>query len=150
MKMVAQKAGISVGTLYNYYQNKQDLFLCVFRQSIDQTYSTLDDIIEKGGNPYELISTLYNEIVRLREMGRVILRNKINHEVVSNMKEYLLRLMRSLVYKAEEREGLQISERDKDRTIRLLLLAMHDFAREFPEDKEGNIAFICRLADKIE
>ena len=27
MKMVSQEAGISVGTLYNYYQHKQELFL---------------------------------------------------------------------------------------------------------------------------
>ena len=149
MKMIAREAGISVGTLYNYYSNKQDLFLNVFKQNLTQVHSVLNNMIEKGGNPHELITTLYNEVTRLRELGREILKNKIDSEVVNHMKEYILTLMRSLIYKAEGKKDLQISKKDKDRTIRLLLLAIHDFSREFPEDQAGNIAFICKLAEKI-
>jgi hypothetical protein len=42
-----------------------------------------------------------------------------------------------------------MSEKDKERSIRLLILAIHDFAREYPEDREENIDFVCRLANKI-
>ncbi len=149
MKMVAQEVGISVGTLYNYYQNKQDLFLSVFKQNLDQTHAALDSIIEKGANPLEFITTLYNELVRLRELGVEILKNKIDREVVHSMKEYLTELMESLFYGAEEKTSLLVAEKDKDRRIRLLLLAVKDFSQEFPEDREGNIAFICRLAEKM-
>ncbi|MDD5015004.1 MAG: TetR/AcrR family transcriptional regulator [Atribacterota bacterium] len=149
MKMVAQEAGISVGTLYNYYSNKQDLFLNVFKQNLTQAHSVLNSMIEKGGNPHELIATLYNEVVRLREFYKEILKNKIDSEVVNYMKKYILALMRSLIYKAEGKKDLQISEKDKDRAIRLLLIAIHDFSREFPEDQVENIAFICKLAEKI-
>jgi hypothetical protein len=57
--------------------------------------------------------------------------------------------MRSLIYQAEEKGDLQIPDRDKDRVIRLLILAIYDFAQEFPDDKQGNIDFISRLIQKI-
>ncbi|MDD3656403.1 MAG: TetR/AcrR family transcriptional regulator [Atribacterota bacterium] len=150
MKMIAQEAGLSVGTLYNYFLNKQDLFLNVFRQSLEQTYAVLDKMIEESKEDrYNFIATLYNEIVRLKELGRVILREKLDHELFEHMKDYLLGLIRNLVYKAEEKKDLDIPDKDKDRTIRLLIMAIYDFAQEFPDEQEDNINFICRLVDKI-
>jgi AcrR family transcriptional regulator len=149
MKMVAQDVGISVGTLYNYYSNKEDLFLNSFKQSFDQIYLALNSIIEKSENSYNFISVLYNEILKLKGFSREIIRSKINHEMVDELKSHLLILMRSLVYQAEEKGELQIPDKDKDRVIRLIIITIHDFAQEFPDDKEGNIEFISRLIEKI-
>jgi len=149
MKMVAQNVGISVGTLYNYYPNKQDLFLNAFKKSFDQIYFALTNIIEKSENPYHFISVLYNEVVRLKGFSRELLRNRIKHEMIDDLKKHLMMLMRSLIYKAEEKGELHIPDRDKDRVIRLLILTIYDFAQEFPEDKEGNIDFISRVISKI-
>jgi AcrR family transcriptional regulator len=149
MKMVAQDVGISVGTLYNYYSNKEDLFLNSFKQSFGQIYFALNNIIKKSKNPYKFISVLYNEIVRLKGFSMELIRSKINHEMVDELKNHLLILMRSLIYQAEEKGDLQIPDRDKDRVIRLLILAIYDFAQEFPDDKQGNIDFISRLIQKI-
>ncbi len=52
MKMVAQEVDISVGTFYNYYSNKEDLFLNSFKQSYDQIYLPLNSNIEKFENSY--------------------------------------------------------------------------------------------------
>jgi len=149
MKMVAQNVGISVGTLYNYYPNKQDLFLNAFEKSFNQIYFALNNIIEKSENLYLFISVLYNEIVRLKGFSRELLRNRIDHEIIDELKNHLLKLMRSLIYKAEEKTDVKIPDKDKDRVIRLLILAIYDFAQEFPDDKEGNIDFISRLIEKI-
>ena len=150
MKMIAQEAGISVGTIYNYFLNKRDLFLNVFRQSLEQTYAILDKLIEDGnGDRYTFIATLYDEIVRLKELGRVILKEKLDHKLFEQMESYLLCLLRNLVYKAEEIKDLQIPNGDRDRAIRLLIMAIFDFTKEFPEEKEENIDFIHRLVDKI-
>lgn len=149
MKMIAQNAGLSVGTLYNYFINKQDLFLNVFRQSLEQTHAALDGIIEQGGDTYKFITALYDEMVRLKELGRVILSENIDHEIFSKMQDYLFRLMRTLVYKAEEKKDLKIADKDKDRVIRLLMITLYDFTQEFPEEKEQNIDFICRLVEKL-
>lgn len=150
MKMIAEDVGISVGTLYNYYSNKQDFFISVFKKVFDQTYVTLESIIERDGNAHEFISALYDEVVRLQGFSRELMRDKINHEVIDNLRAHLLMLMSSLIYRAEEKKHIiEMSEKDKERSIRLLILAMHDFARKYPEDREENIDFICRLANKI-
>jgi len=149
MKMVSQDVGISVGTLYNYYSNKEDLFLNSFKQSFDQIYFALNTIIEKSESTYEFISVLYHEVIRLKGFSRELIRTKINHEMVDELKNHLLMLMRSLIYQAEEKGDLQIPDKDKDRVIRLMILAIHDFEQEFPDDKEGNIDFISRLIEKI-
>lgn len=150
MKMIAQDAGLSVGTIYNYFLNKRDLFLNVFQQSLEQTYAILDKLIEEGNsNQYSFIATLYDEIVRLKELGRVILRKKLDHELFEHMESYLLALIRNLVYKTEEVKNLKISNSDRDRVIRVLITSIFDFIKEFPEEKEENIDFIHRLVDKI-
>jgi AcrR family transcriptional regulator len=145
MKMVAEDVGISVGTLYNYYSNKQDLFISVFKKVFDQIYVTLESMIGKNTDSYEFLSILYEEIVSLQGFSRELLRDKINHEAIDKIKEHLMALMRSLLYKAKETGVVNIPDRDKDRTIRMLLLAIHDFSREYPDDREGNIEFFCRL-----
>jgi len=94
-------------------------------------------------------ATLYNEIVRLKELGRVILKENLDHELFEQMKNYLVGLIRNLLYKAEEKKELYIPDRDKERTIRLLITSIYDFAQEFPTEKEENINFICRLIDKL-
>ncbi|MFZ2331353.1 MAG: TetR/AcrR family transcriptional regulator [Atribacterota bacterium] len=150
MKMIAQRADLSIGTLYNYFLNKQDLFLNVFRQSMEQTYTVLDKMLEKNvEDRYNFFATLYNEIVRLKELGRVILKENLDHELFEQMKNYLVGLIRNLLYKAEEKKELYIPDRDKERTIRLLITSIYDFAQEFPTEKEENINFICRLIDKL-
>jgi AcrR family transcriptional regulator len=149
MQMIAREVGISVGTLYNYYSNKQDLFLSAFKLSFDQIHDALDNIIESDLTPCEFFSVLYDEVVRLKGFSREILRKKINHELIDELKDHLLMLMRSLIYRAEEKNVLHILDKDKDRFTRLLILAIHDFAREFPDDKEGNINFICQLVKRI-
>jgi AcrR family transcriptional regulator len=149
MKMIAQDVGISVGTLYNYYSNKKDLFLKSFKLSFDHIYFSLNNIIEKEKGTYEFIKFLYNEIVKLKRFGMEIISNKNDNKVVVELKNHLLMLMRFLVYRAEEKNDLDLSNKDKERVIRVLILSLHDFAQEFPEDKEDNINFICQLIDKI-
>lgn len=47
MKLIAQEAEMAVGTLYNYYQNKEELFLAVFKQSWQKTFVKLDQILSE-------------------------------------------------------------------------------------------------------
>jgi len=67
MKNVAEASGIAVGTLYNYYSNKLDLFLSVFKEHINQVYLKLNELIEKDRDPGECIVVLYDELVKIGE-----------------------------------------------------------------------------------
>ena len=58
MKKIAKKAGIAVGTLYNYYSNKKELFIKVFEMSWKNTFSRLDDMYMENLSPKEKMRNL--------------------------------------------------------------------------------------------
>ncbi len=47
MEEVAEKAGVSKGTLYNYFQNKEDLFAKVFSERLSGDQAELEQLIEE-------------------------------------------------------------------------------------------------------
>lgn len=47
MDAVAQKAGVSKGTLYNHFQNKEDLFAKVFSERLSGDQAELERLIEE-------------------------------------------------------------------------------------------------------
>ena len=47
MEEVAEKAGVSKGTLYNYFQNKEDLFAKVFSERLSGDQTELDHLAEE-------------------------------------------------------------------------------------------------------
>ena len=51
--------------------------------------------------------------------------------------------------KAPDGIDLEFSQNNEKRIIRLILLAIIDFAREFPGERDENIAFINSLIKKI-
>ena len=53
MKMIAKKCNIAVGTLYNYYPNKKQLFIHVLEESWSTTSHSLDEIYEMALLPEE-------------------------------------------------------------------------------------------------
>jgi len=149
MKIVAKEVGIAVGTLYNYHSNKQQLFLTVLKKNIKQTYFILNDIIEKDdGDTHEFVSALYDETLRIRKFIEEIIKNSKRHEIFK-LKEDLLKVMRDLIDKIKEKKNLKISEKTEERIIRLLLLTIIDFAKEFPEEREENINFISNTINTI-
>ncbi len=149
MKIVAEEVGIAVGTLYNYHSNKQQLFLTVLKKNIKQTYFILNDIIEKDdGDTHEFVSALYDETLRIRKFIEEIIKNSKRHEIFK-LKEDLLKVMRDLIDKIKEKKNLKISEKTEERIIRLLLLTIIDFAKEFPEEREENINFISNTINTI-
>jgi len=149
MKIIAREVGISVGTLYNYFLNKQGLFVSVFEKNIAQTYFLLNRIIEKKGSTLEFVTTLYDEVERIQEFSSIIMGNKVDNEIFNEIRNHLLNKMKSLIYKVEEKENLKFSKIDEERIVHVLLLTIYDFTQNFPDEKEGNIAFTCNLVDKI-
>ncbi|NLM98223.1 MAG: TetR/AcrR family transcriptional regulator, partial [Halanaerobiaceae bacterium] len=50
MKLIADETGVAVGTLYNYYTNKMNLFISVFKEYLSQLSELLHEIIENKGD----------------------------------------------------------------------------------------------------
>ena len=47
MKIVAEETGIAVGTLYNYYANKEELFIKVIEEKIKNYKKIFDKYLQK-------------------------------------------------------------------------------------------------------
>src|SRR5512137_1714014 len=58
---VAQRAGVSKGTLYLYFENKEDLFKAVVRESVVTLISETADEIERFEGPSD---ALLEQVIR--------------------------------------------------------------------------------------
>lgn len=78
LKEVAERAGFSVGSVYSFFESKDDLFVSVFLRRGAQFMPLLEAIVAGGGDPM----TLVHEVVDLEvgffrqhpEFGRLYLR----------------------------------------------------------------------------
>ena len=75
MSQIAKKADVGLGTAYNYYGSKEELFLIaggtafIFGQGIDVTGIT---------NVPTLISALVSELTKLAQIERTVWRNSLS------------------------------------------------------------------------
>ncbi|MGL5675467.1 MAG: TetR/AcrR family transcriptional regulator [Cellulosilyticaceae bacterium] len=76
MKMIAKNCHIAVGTLYNYYPNKRQLFIHILRKTWQATAAALDEVCTTYDSPEEKLShgieVLYDDSVPRRGMVKHI------------------------------------------------------------------------------
>ncbi len=58
---VAQRAGVSVGTLYQYFPNKQSLLFAVLEQHMDKVTSAVEEVC--AANHFEPLEVMVTELV---------------------------------------------------------------------------------------
>lgn len=157
MKMIAKEAGIAVGTLYNYYSNKKQLFIKVFEFSWNKTFSKLDYVIHSEISSTEkiqrFIATLYEEIESRKGIGSELTKaNVFDSEkndkmlwVKTNIKEKMDIIVRDL----KVQDGIEDEEYMKNRLGELILLLVAGTIQEHPDEKEMNIKFINNILKMI-
>lgn len=79
---IAEEAGVAVGTIYNYFQSKDDLLLAIFQREFDQEMALYESLEEEGLSvPDRIRAILQAHFARLREahgLGRVLVRERFN------------------------------------------------------------------------
>ncbi|SIQ01734.1 TetR/AcrR family transcriptional regulator [Halanaerobium kushneri] len=80
MRRIASEAGIAVGTLYNYYPNKWELYIGVFEESWKETYQILSANCKNTDNDYlkNYIEVLYSEMKEKKSIVRELFRYIMN------------------------------------------------------------------------
>ncbi|MCY6370994.1 TetR/AcrR family transcriptional regulator [Clostridium ganghwense] len=155
MRKIAQKAGVGVGTLYNYYKNKNQLFISVLKLSWQDTVCKLEKAMKIPNEPVEKVN-LFIEIVHqdlnIRKGIDRHLRNTTSQREFEMMidirKEFFGRLtamMQDIISKIKEKHGLKISEDMEDRFSEafVILTAIEHF--RYQDEKEKNIKFLNEL-----
>ncbi len=90
MRNLAKKAGIAVGTLYNYYDSHQKLLADVFNSSWEQTIKRLSDSYNLRKTPEENVAVyckiLFEEIRERKGLGKEVIKPDTN--ILSNNAPY--------------------------------------------------------------
>jgi AcrR family transcriptional regulator len=81
LDQIAERAGVTKGTIYVYFENKEHLFISMVREAMKATLDTVQDMFERhGGSTADLLraqfSFIYRHIVedrRRREVVRMLI-----------------------------------------------------------------------------
>ncbi|WP_037493620.1 TetR family transcriptional regulator [Sneathiella glossodoripedis] len=104
MSMIAKKAGIAKGTIYIYFQTKEELFLSLLLSELGEWFENLRDELRKASVPLEnnefveiLRDTFLHRIrlQRLISLMHLILEKNVSYDEAFAFKRELLALMRS-------------------------------------------------------
>ncbi len=153
MKMISDKSGIAVGTIYHYYKNKKQLYLCVLNESWEITFSKLNEInalaCTSEEKLYRLITTLYYDIKDRNGLGKVLFDNSVEElkkgDYLTELKNKLLEKVITIIssFKKEEIEISPIKS-----TIRLaetLLISINAMVELHSDDDIENTDFLKHL-----
>jgi AcrR family transcriptional regulator len=157
MKMIANKAGIAVGTLYNYYPNKMQLYQNVLESSWDNTLKKIDEKSKSDLSPKgkirKFLEVLYDDIEDRKGLGSEIAKEKnvdINKESKNMpfMSAIVLRFLEQINL-IEKEVGCSISKEHKIKFIETLIASIPFLLKSYPQEKEDNIDFLTQTIYKF-
>lgn len=153
MKMISEKSGIAVGTLYNYYKNKRQLYISILKESWQSTFDKLDTIngldIPLEDKLKKLISTLYEDIELRNGLGKALINNSIvelkDDKEISDLKKILISKVENFLNYINKIEALNKYSKIDTKLAELLLVSIMTMFELHPNDKEDNINFLTEF-----
>lgn len=153
MKMISKKSGVAVGTLYNYYENKKQLYLSILKESWQNTFIKLQDITELTLSSEEklrqFINTLYEEVESRNGLGKTLINTSIvelkNNKEIDDLKHTLTLIMENFFHSLNKVEILNECSRINTRLADSLLVSTLTMFEFYPHDKENNINFLVKF-----
>lgn len=169
MKMIAKKSGIAVGTLYNYYSNKRDLFSIAFDESWKKTISKLEEIEYEDGKEIifieQSLERLYDGILEKKYMFHELmssnpyemekqLKTDFNFESGLNekaciIKRELLLSVEQVLIKLNKSGIIKIPIGMEERFVSMLFMEIWALVIAFSDEREKNIKFLNKMVEMI-
>lgn len=148
MKDISKRSGIAVGTLYNYYSNKKELYLSVIEKSWEDTFEKLDVIlkqdIDKKKRLKLSIKTIYDEMLDRKCMGIQVRKTKnlkdensilvLEKRIKVNLKE----IFKDIQIKKE----FQSDENILGKIVYTLLINITMLMDYYPDYRQENIEYL--------
>ena len=153
MKAIAKECNIAVGTLYNYYDNKRDLFLKVLDASWNNTFEKIEKVMNEDNNNDKvlesIIKILYEDIKVRRGIGSNLLKNEsISKTENQNIENVIIEKIYSYVIHAINIENQYINiEYRAQKLTHIILCNIVLLARMYPEDDKANIDFLIKIVN---
>jgi AcrR family transcriptional regulator len=153
MRMVSKKSGVAVGTLYNYYKNKKQLYLSILKESWQNTFNKLDAIselnISSGEKLRQFINTLYEDIESRNGLGKALINTSLvelkDDKEINDLKNSLILKVENFLSCLNKIATLSKCSKINTKLAESLLvstLIMLEFHRN---DKEENINFLVEF-----
>lgn len=167
MKAIASGAGIAVGTLYNYYSDKKDLFMNAFKISWNTMLATLEDIKIEDGKEYEIfrdsVLRLYDGVYSKRFMFHemmistpIELQNQLKNDLTNQNSHSGYFIRRDLLINIEngvtdliEKKLIKIEKGMEERFVGMIFMDVWGLVMAFPDEKEANKKFLTNIIDLI-
>lgn len=157
MKKIASNAGIAVGTLYNYFPNKKELFFKIIMKSWQETFEKMDKTISEDKNPIEKLKTVlitfYANFEGRQGIGSELARSKILEEYKPEFDKFIKKGIYTrgniLFREISEITGVTPNEDLKNRIIESLFILCGVMFFHHKEDESENIRFIEFMVDRL-
>lgn len=153
MKMISKKSGVAVGTLYNYYENKKQLYLSILKESWQNTFNKLDAIgeltISSGEKLRKFITTLYEDIESRNGLGKALINTSVvelkDDEEINYLKTSLILKVKNFFNCFNKVEPLNKCPKIDTKLAESLLVSTLIMLEFHPNDKEDNINFLVEI-----
>lgn len=168
MKAIAKGAGIAVGTLYNYYSDKRDLFMSAFKVSWNHTIEKLEKVKFIEGQERQIlkesVERLYTGIYSKRFMFHEMmisspleLQNQLKKDLsLEDDEEQSSIIKRDLLISLEhgladliDKKLIKLEKGTEERFVGLIFMDIWGLVMAFPEERDKNIAFLNNCIDLI-
>lgn len=155
MKMIAKNSGIAVGTLYNYYESKKQLYISILKESWQNTFNKLDDIcrldLYSEEKLVKFISTLYEDIETRNGLGKVLINTSIdelkNNNEINDLKDTLILKLELFFNSYSKGAADNKLVCNGTRLVGTILASMFIMLEYYPDSKEDNLSFLTSLIE---
>lgn len=153
MKMISKKSGVAVGTLYNYYENKKQLYLSILKESWQNTFNKLDVISELDIPSREklriFISALYEDIQERNGLGKILINSSVDElkedKDIKDLKSILILKVENFLYSLDKVGPLSTCSNINTKLTESLLITTLAMYELHPKDEKENITFLVEF-----
>ncbi len=160
MKSIAKSTGIAVGTLYNYYSNKKEIFVDAFNMSWNKTFNRLDALNEIHMSPRErldyFLETLYKEMENRKGLGGELLKidafealKETGENDTTRIKRKIFERLDIIIASLKADEGIYIKKEYELRLKKNIIHYIIAIITETPKEKDENIEYLKYLVNSI-
>ncbi|GEK89662.1 transcriptional regulator, TetR family [Alkalibacterium putridalgicola] len=154
MKRIAKNSGIAVGTLYNYFPDREELISKAIQYSWYQSFQVLDDVL--NGSKDSLTKwlafhdALYSEMSQRKAVGHELIRQKVisddvNQKIVNGLFSRYADLFQELSGETDK----SYSEQTRRRIQETLVSTILRLTISFPDDNQANRDYLNQFARLI-
>lgn len=151
MKEIAKRAGMAVGTLYNYFSRKNELYFSVLEKSWNATFEKLEDLqgiaaIDKEERLRSSITLIYEDIVDRRCMGIQVrqVKDLQDDTSIAKIEQKIVVIVKTIFTDFTIQKEVETDEHILDKIVYSLLITMTMLVDYYPEDSVNNIEYLYR------